>query len=47
MKEYKHLNLVQRSEISALKASGKKQKDIRPFHHQVQFFRLLSDRINL
>lgn len=28
MKEYKHLNLVQRSEISALKASGKKQKDI-------------------
>ena len=28
MKEYKHLNLVQRSEISVLKASGKKQKDI-------------------
>ena len=28
MKEYKHLNLVQRSVISALKASGIKQKDI-------------------
>ena len=28
MKEYKHLNLVQRSEISALKASGMKQKNI-------------------
>ena len=28
MKGYKHLNLVQRSEISVLKASGKKQKDI-------------------
>ena len=28
MKEYKHLNLLQRSEISALKASGMKQKDI-------------------
>ena len=28
MKEYKHLNLVQRSEISALKASEKKQKYI-------------------
>ena len=26
MKEYKHLNLVQRSVISALKASGIKQK---------------------
>ena len=28
MKEYKHLNLAQRSVISALKASGIKQKDI-------------------
>ena len=28
MKEYKHLNSVQRSVISALKASGIKQKDI-------------------
>lgn len=28
MKEYKHLNLVQRSEISTLKTSGKKQKYI-------------------
>ena len=28
MKEYKHLNLAQRSVISALKASGMKQKDI-------------------
>ena len=28
MKEYKHLNLAQRSVISALKASGMKQKKI-------------------
>jgi hypothetical protein len=29
MKEYKHLNLAQRSVISALKASGMKQKKLR------------------
>ena len=28
MKEYKHLNLAQRSVISALKASGMKQKKL-------------------
>ena len=40
MKEYKHLNLVQRSVISALKASGIKQKDIAPIPPSSAIFQI-------
>ena len=40
MEEYKHLNLVQRSEISALKSSGKKQKDIAPIPPSSAIFQI-------
>ena len=46
-KEYTITQIRRNRRKKMKKQKTKKMKLLRPFHHQVQFFRLLSDRINL